>query len=156
MPDQLFDMWIRPEIERRGWPFSGNEKIVADDAWAKYLRNLGPHFWSQVRWNRVNQTLVGIPIEKRALNLANALAEVGRKFVETGIAEPTLVKDSPQKVAALASVMKSSRNFPKPLVCLVQGNEWWLMDGHHRLAAMFMQKEINNFPFEAWLGTHDL
>ena len=84
------------------------------------------------------------------------LAEVGRKFVETGITEPTLVKDSPQKVAALAEVTNASGKFPKPLVCLVHENEWVLLDGYHRLAGMLMQENVSNFPFDTWIGTHDL
>ena len=156
MPDELFDMWIRPEIENRGWPFGGNEKTVSDPAWAKYLRNLGPHFWSRVRWSRVIQSFAEAALEDRAIVLAHQLAAVGRKFAETGVAEPTLVKNSPQRVAALARIIAASGELPKPLVCLVQGSEWWLMDGHHRLAALFMLGKQDTVQFDTWLGTHDL
>jgi hypothetical protein len=154
MPDELFDMWIKPEIESRGWPFRGNETAVSDHAWSKYLRDRGPRFWSEVRWNRVSRCFVGIPIEERAKNIGRMLAEVGRKFQETGIAESTLVPNSPQKVVALANATLASQQLPKPLVCLVQGSEWWLMDGHHRLGAMFLLGEQNSIPFDCWLGEH--
>lgn len=154
MPDELFNMWIKPEIESRGWPFGGDEAIVSDPAWAKYLRNLGPHFWRGVRWRRVSQAFITVPLEERAKNIGRMLAEVGREFQETGIAKSTLVKNSPQKVAALAEVTSSCGQLPKPLVCLVQGQEWWLMDGHHRLGALFMLGDQNSIPFDCWVGEY--
>ena len=156
MPDELFDMWIKPEITSHGWPFGGDETIVSNPTWAKYLRDLGPHFWRGVHWNLVHPSFVGIPIEERAIKVARMLSEVGRKFVETGVAEATLVPNSPQKVAALADVTKSNERLPKPLVCLVQGNEWWLMDGHHRLGALFLLNQQDAIPFDCWLGTYVL
>lgn len=156
MPDELFNMWIRPHIEFSGWPFRGDETVVSDPAWAKYLRNHPPSFWRGVQWRFTSQAFIGVVIEQRAINVAYQLSEFGRQFIETGTAVRTPVKDSPKKVAAIATVLEKEMKFPKPLVCLVQGNEWWLMDGHHRLAAMFMQKEIEHFPFDAWIGTHDL
>jgi hypothetical protein len=156
MPDELFDMWIKPEIASRGWPFRGDETIVSDPAWAKYLRNHGPHFWRAVRWNRVSQSFVGIPIEKRAKDLTNKLACFAREFAETGFTPPGLIKGSLPKILALADVTNANGEIPKPLVCLVQGDEWWLMDGHHRLAALFLLGTEETTPFDCWLGTHVL
>lgn len=156
MPDALFEMWIQPEINSNGWPFRGNETMVFHSTWSKYLRDLGPNFWRGVIWSRVSQTVIPVSLEERAKNIANMLSKVGRKFVETGVAEPTRVKDSPQKVAALADLSKSLGQIPKPLVCLVQGSEWWLMDGHHRLGALLMLGAQDSIPFDCWLGTHEL
>ena len=156
MPDEVFDMWIQPHIDISGWPFRGDETVASDPAWAKYLCNLSPHFWGGVTWNRVSQAFVTVPLEERAKHIARHLAKLGRKFVETGIAEPTSVKDSPQRVAALASVTNASGQFPKPLVCLVQRDRWLMMDGHHRLGAAFMLGMQEEIPFDCWLGKHDL
>lgn len=156
MPPDLFDTWIKPEIDSRGWPFSDDAREFSDPAWARFLRCLGPEYWSRVQWNRVSQPFIGIPIEKRAMNIARQLCAVGRKFLETGIVESTLVKDSPQKVVALASAIRNMGTFPKPVVCVVHGNEWWLMDGHHRLGALIMLGPESFIPFDCWLGTHAL
>jgi hypothetical protein len=154
MPDEVFDLWLRPEIERNGWPFSGEETVVADPAWAKYLRNHSPAFWRGVVWNRVLQNIEWIPIEQRAKNVANQLAGFTRQFSETGFAPPTLVPNSVEKVIALAAVTNTSGKIPKPLIFLIQGGEWWLMDGHHRLAALFTLENYENFQIDAWVGTN--
>jgi hypothetical protein len=155
MPDEVFDIWLRPEIDRVGWPFSGEETVVPDTTWAKYLRNHGPAFWRGVLWNRVAQDIEGIPLEQRAKNIANQLAGFARQFSETGFAPPTRVPDSVEKVLALAAVTNTSGKVPKPLIFFIQDGEWWLMDGHHRLAAMYMLKK-HGFQLDAWVGTHSL
>lgn len=155
MPDDLFDMWLKPEIESNGWPFSGNETVMPNSTWAKYLRNHLPSFWRGVRWHRVSQTLVGVAMEKRAENIAHQLACFARKFSETGLTPPALIKGSLPKILALAAITNTDGQLPKPLVCLVQNSgEWWLMDGHHRLAALYMLGR-QDIPFDCWLGTHD-
>lgn len=156
MPDELYRAWIEPEIESHGWPFVGDEIEVLDPTWSKYLRGFGPGFWKAVRWSRVHEFVKNCPIEGRAINLAHALASVGRTFVQTGFTEPTLVRSSPQKVAALAEAIRTSENIPVPLVCLARENEWWLMDGQHRLAALFMLEKQHAIPLDCWLGTNAL
>ena len=156
MPDELFQMWIEPEIESHGWPFHGDEITVTDPSWSKYLRDLGPQFWSQVHWKRVNAAFVEGQIEERAIKVASLLAEVGRRFLETGVAEQTLVKDSPQKVAAIAAAIEANGKLPNPLVFLERSDGWWLMDGHHRLGALFMLGKQRTIPLDCWLGAHAL
>ncbi len=153
MPDEVFVSWLLPEIERRGWPFGGDEQRVADPVWARYLRNNGPGFWRSVTWEKTCRRLSAIPIEIRATDIAKRLAELGTRFSLTGIAEPTIVPKSPQKVAAIASVTLESGRTPQPLIFLIQEGEWWLMDGHHRLAAVFMLEDFHNFTLDAWVGT---
>lgn len=156
MPDDLFDMWIKPEIEARGWAFRGDETVLSDAAWAKYLRNHGPAFWRGVRWNLVSQNFIGIPIEQRAKDIANKLASFAWEFSKTGFTPPALIPGSLPKILALADATNTNGKLPKPLVCLVQGGEWWLMDGHHRLGALFLLGKQDAVTFDCWLGTHDL
>jgi hypothetical protein len=153
MPDGLFRMWIAPEVQARGWPFRGDETEVTDPAWSRYLRGGGPRFWKAVRWSRLQAFAHECPIEARAILIAHWLADVGRKFEQTGVAEPTLVRNSPHKVAALAAAIRASGRMPAPLVCLERKAEWWLLDGQHRLAALFMLERQQEIALDCWLGT---
>ncbi|MCA3176939.1 MAG: hypothetical protein ING36_15640 [Burkholderiales bacterium] len=156
MPDELYDMWIKPEIASRGWPFSGDEAVVSDPSWAKYLRNHGPAFWRRVVWNRVIEDVERVVIEQRAKRITNQLACFAREFSETGFTPPALIPGTLPKILALANVTNARRQIPKPLVCLVQPTEWWLMDGHHRLSALWLVPQYESIPFDCWLGTHVL
>ncbi len=153
MPEALFRLWIAPEVQRRGWPFQGDENNVSDPAWSRYLRERGPAFWRTVHWTRIQPYVHDCPIEERALLIARWLAGVGRTFARSGIAEPTLVRNSPQKVAALAAAIRDQGRMPAPLVFLARKDEWWLLDGQHRLAALFMLDKQQDIRLDSWLGT---
>lgn len=86
--------------------------------------------------------------------MARQIVDVFGKADPTQPAIRTQVPNSHERFNAATSFAESFGKFPKPLVCLVEGDRWLVLDGHHRLAAMFMLKEHENFPFDAWVGTH--
>lgn len=156
MPDEVFDIWISQHIRFSGWPFTGQETSISDPTWAKYFRDRPIPFWARVNWVRISPPFNKVKIERRAIDVCKRLAEIGKKYITTGIAEQTLVKDTPQKVSALAAEIRRTGKFPVPIVSLAFNDELLLLDGHHRLAAMFLHDESGIFQFDSWVGEHAL
>lgn len=157
MPDEVFDMWIGEDIAHHGWPLSGDQQtFMPDSTWAKHLRNRSLHYWSSVTWERLSLKFSDIVFEPQATRNAKYLAEHWRDFSQTGTAKATPIKNSHERLVALAPMITHERKFPKPIICFVENIHWLLLDGTHRLGIVLSLKKHEDFQCDIWLGKHAL
>jgi len=146
MPDEVFNLWLRPEVERAGWPQEAEEVILLSPSWNRHLRGYKPSLWAAVSWRQSEFTLASTSIEERAFEVALALAT-----------QYNTDPSSRPRVGSLLSCLRESRSFPKPLVFYASGEQWLLLDGQHRLAALsIFGTESSSLRLAAWVAENAL
>jgi len=150
MPDEVFNIWLRPHIEAYGPPVHCDSEQQTDCRWLKEFRYRPYSFWSTVRWKKSIAEVSKLPLEQRACALTKKLGENFIEYETSKRWDRTGVTDSLQRMNQLVDYVRSNGSFPAPIVCLASNSEWLLLDGHHRLAAAHVAKMEG--PVVIWLG----
>lgn len=149
MPDAVFDTWLLPIIEDRGWPFT----TVTDalfGVWAGYFRCSTLKEFSDLLWYRETLTIdscVLHPSSKRFIDLAvlykstDFWADIAPPFKKT---KPSL--------AWHMSHIERTGKLCAPLVLTTTPRGFIVHDGSHRLAALLSMNRAD-VPIDAWIGT---
>jgi|JI10StandDraft_1071094.scaffolds.fasta_scaffold181682_3 hypothetical protein len=146
MPSEVFEQFIKPQLEFEIESFPVLETLVTAPNWAEYFRNKPLRFWIDVEWTKISLPYKEALIDMKAKALARELVNA---FGESGTGKPTVgasVKNSKVRFEKCAAFTKEFWKFPMPLVCLDCDGSWDLLDGHHRLAALLsLSKKMITF-----------
>lgn len=152
MPSEVFEQFIQPQLQFDIESLTVLETFVTAPGWAKYFRNKPLKFWASLTWTKLSIPYRDVHINPETINLACQLAKEFRESCPSQTAERANIQDSKARFDACASFIKSMGKFPKPLVCLDVGSHFDLLDGYHRLAALFSTNDYENFPVDVWVG----
>lgn len=146
MPTPLFDMFITPLL--------GNALNVlspfGDSRWFYHFGGLSLYQFSQLRWN-ISTLLINKDILHPNSNSDIQLLITDHvKNIETPIRRN--VMDSKIRFDGLVEYIKRTRCLPAPIVLIRTGYAFRILDGSHRIAALFSLGLNDTIPIKAWLG----
>lgn len=150
MPPEVFDAWILPQIVDWGWPFRTLNDSVLGTKWDSYFCDLPFKYWAALGWY-----LRYIKPSQKFLH-----AETIARIHEVGGAafgyktKTAHLENTRERFWASATFIQDHGDFPPPPIIgdLFQ-NKLRIIDGHHRLAALFHVGMPDEFRTEAWLGS---
>jgi hypothetical protein len=150
MPEEIFDLWFDGRIEANGWP-------PGRGVWEGALREKPITYWQSLVWSK--QTVVPrftnltaptqrIITELTLASFHNTSTDVGRY----------MGKQSKDKLSRIFDYVQTYRKLPNPLIFLLDGSLFEIVDGCHRLALFFHLRNNTRTshllsPYqEAWVG----
>ena len=149
MPEEIFTLWLDARIKRKGWPPQG---IV----WQGYLCGKTIDFWQKLNWTKqevfLSKELIGRlswPVLTQLINgNVNGANNVVMAYVE----------DSRERFAKIMAYAQANHNIPGTIILLKTGQQYEIVDGNHRLAALIWLQETFEarkkliYPQAAWIG----
>lgn len=151
MPSDVFDIWMVPFIESRGWPFI-SVFTPASGPWAHNLCGYSLNFISKLNWKL--QQLPGDLTGFRPI-LPKRIKALARQYT-TGIRTLNVsVINGPARFRRALVYIQRHGTIPKPVIVINRRSHLDLMDGNHRLAALLTAGVIPRHKFAAWVGSLD-
>ena len=150
IPNDVFDFFILPCIDDIGWPFQSINDSLSGTDWFRILYPFSLSSFSKLTWKRsslfLNKNILH-PISCDDINLiilnksTNILAFI-----------PWDSKSSRNRLAWLKKHTQATGRFPTPIT--VAFTPWGLkiLDGNHRVAAIFDLGIQNLTSIDAWIG----
>ncbi len=150
MPREVFDIWLGPLLTYYGLDVPGTEQRFKNDEWRKRLADHTFHEWSQFDWEKRSEAWNQSLLHPQSIERANAIAKHATLGVKTATAD---VKDTRKRFWICAYHVRNRPSSYTPLVAIMREGKLYLIDGHHRLAAILAQPHIKGFTLEVWLGS---
>ncbi|MEZ5528431.1 MAG: ParB/RepB/Spo0J family partition protein [Porticoccaceae bacterium] len=149
MPDELFEIWIRPAIERYGWQFSESSISIEGTDWKEV-------FGSTINFSLFRKrpwTFTELDMRKDLLH-KNSLCTI-LQITEVATASSTDIKVLPftrEKFQEYALWAKQHSRIKAPVVAIKNGatGSYQLVDGHHRLAAYLSVNPAHRESIPCW------
>lgn len=143
MPTPLFDMFIAPLIDDTPNVFFGSR-------WFYHFGGLSLYQFSQLRWN-ISTLLINENILHPDSNSDIQLLITDHvKNIETSIRRN--VVNSKARFLGLVEYIKRTGCLPAPIVLIRTGYTFRILDGSHRMAALFTLSLNETVPVKAWIG----
>src|ERR1039457_234637 len=144
MPQAVFDAWIQPEIDAVGWPLPS-----WPDSWQRFFCDLPLSYWVALEWK-----LSSISISQQFLH-SDTMIRIRRVGVTaTTHTRLTNVENSSERFWASTVFIREHAQLPgPPLIIDSFENRFRVVDGHHRLAALFHVGVPVGFTTPAWIGS---
>ena len=153
MPQEVFDLWIAPYIPSKGWPFvTGAEEIPS--IWKAFFRFKPLIYWRSLHWKLEVAEFSVVRIDHQSQLLARRVLDSAVSIANGTPTKSTEFNASYDRFNTHAMICIQKRRFQLPVICHVVGNCWDMVDGHHRLAALYYTIKVKpgNFIFDAWVG----
>lgn len=149
MPDEVFELWIKPLVESDGWPFTRLDRSGTGSLWRQYLGGHSLDKISKLRWQRQDVTGLFAALLPKEKQLISALAT---EYV-TGIKRISgNVRNGLARFNRARQYIRAFRTLPKPIVVIHDGLFMSVMDGNHRLAALIAENLPLATRIPAWVG----
>lgn len=138
-PDEVLDVWLKPYVEILGWPPCPEIHIMPGGRWRGILSNRSVAFWAQVRWRQEDG-----PVEFNDLDDASQQAVFGLRDAHVYRIPNayTEITDGKERLAGIMSYVMKHGCIPPALIFLDAGSRLSVIDGHHRLVAYFLNRDI--------------
>lgn len=148
MPDEVFEMWLEPIAEHYGWPFKNGNDRIEETKWFNVFGGFSLNTWVTAIWKREEINLTTTPLNYvtriRISSIINRCVE-GLPTLTAGVA------DSEERFRACAEFIMVNGNIPKPIIVLFRNGEAEIIDGNHRIAALFHVGPPNGYVVPAWI-----
>ncbi|WNC71443.1 hypothetical protein RGQ13_15120 [Thalassotalea psychrophila] len=154
MPDEVFEIWLAPLIEGKGWPF----KTVEDDLQATNWRYvLGIDFtlrqWIDCTWELIDINLPQSKFTNGSISMATAI--VGNAAYGK-LTDTANVENTKERFQSCVSYIKEHGNIPTPIILTRINDGFSVMDGNHRLAAILFTVNPLDIVIKAWVANINL
>lgn len=150
MPDELFDMWLAPLIKSQGWPFTSTSDDLQSDNWKYYLGiNHTLKQWTECEWELISIKLSSANFKHYTLQTVFDIITFAVKGIPTSTANLERTKE---RFLACASFYREHNTVPWPIVVYEFGKFIRVVDGYHRLAAIFHIGFSPELKIPAWLA----
>jgi len=166
MPDSVYEIWLAPLIEMGGWPFTCLKQSTANTGWHRLLDGVSLESIAQRVWTREV-----IPCSFDAFNPTAIQTILGICAAHIPDWPPIIPKLSPDQVCNFLTMLRglkggqASASFQRsrsyayaqgklhtPAVLLQEPGGLKIMDGNHRLAAIFSLPMYETRCIDAWIG----
>jgi hypothetical protein len=129
MPDEIIDMWLVPQYRRFGWP-----PTLTNDWRYVLLPGNDLRFLQNIVWKQEPVSLSPQRLEPTSQQM---ISDMFRTYVLNRITAYTAIVDGPQRFRSCCEYIKANKVFPRPVALLETINGFRVLDGHHRLTALF-------------------
>ena len=149
MPNEVFDDWLAPLIEAKGWRFTS----IEDDLQATELRYILGIDSTLKEWCTCDWELKEINLTEIKLTMGS-LEMVGAIITHAALGKPSTtsnVENTVERFNNCTRYIKENGNIPKPIILKPEGDGFMLMDGNHRLAALIYLKPSKATKIPAWI-----
>jgi hypothetical protein len=137
MPDDVIDMWLLP-YEHYGWP-------PTDKRWQNVLRN-DLTYLQGLRWQKRLIAVTPQMLSQEDLSIVIGLyqAHVLGQTNQFSMWMP----DGFERFSKFCEYLQKHGVFPHPIVLQRRKDDYWILDGYHRLTAYFylLGKFVTNHP----------
>ena len=147
MPAEVFDMWMLPAIESLGWKFTVVPDSVAATNWDGFFGSRPPTFWAKANWR-----FLEFPLHAHLLNSADQ-ARIGwiiEFAVQGKQTKAANLKNCKERFWAFAAYIKEHGKLPLPIIATISRGVIEIVDGFHRLAALFFLERAAGFRLPIW------
>jgi len=151
VPLAVFDMFFKPLIINDiGWPFLTINDTLNGTDWYRILFPFTLRDLQQLKW-RLSKVIfdkdIFHPVTKADIRLV-----IENSVFNYGALIRGYPKDSGTRLKWHKEFIKTARNFCTPIVLASSSDGLKLLDGHHRLAALFMLDLENTLEVDTWIG----
>ena len=152
VPDEVFDVWLRPHAVTAGWNTSFAELDPLPSPWRAYFQGESLAFWRSVTWRLAEVKLGELPLNNAARSKIGEMVDAWDERALTGSWPSHLLKNSPERIESAAKYIAANSALPNALVFLLRADQWQLADGYHRLTAAFIASPPPTKPVRVWLA----
>ncbi len=152
MPNEVFDTWLNPIIEEKGWPYSSLNDDLQATEW-KYILGINTSLmsWFKCRWVFMELIAESLKLDKSNLAMIEAIVRHSA-FGETTMAAN--IMDTQERFRACTAFFTEQGLIPRPVVLKRIDSGFYILDGHHRLAAVAHVGLSNNLLIPSWVTEH--
>lgn len=149
MPDTVFESWLAPFIEQIGWSFESLDADLSSSRW-KYLLGLIPlSVWHGCTWSLVKLNIAAVRINPSSQWAYQSIIDHCTTGAFTAITAN--LQDTQERFRACTEYVRTNGTIPAPIVAIVRNNMLEVMDGNHRLAALFHVGVTDPCWIHAWV-----
>ena len=144
MPKEVFEAWIEPHLGANGFPLTA-------PTWNKFFCNLPIRYWAALEWD-LQQVEPRQDIFDRQTILRIGWIIGNAAF---GLNTPTAdIENTRKRFWAAAAFVRRNRRLPGlPIVGDLFSTKIRIVDGHHRLAALFHIGVPAGVNMAVWVGS---
>jgi hypothetical protein len=149
MPDEVFDMWLSPFIEEIGWPFKSDTETTKGTRWENLFgidRSLRD--WAACSWMLIDIDTSRFKISTSSQFTLHALIQSANGCKP---AEMVNLSNTEQRFRACAEFIVESGRIPAPIIAVFSGDEFDIIDGNHRIAALAHIGVPKGYKIPAWV-----
>ena len=148
-PEEIFELWLDDRIKAKGWPPSGLE-------WRSFLYDKSIEYWQDVTWKKAKITFSFKDFSDISQKTITDLIDtnvygINNKFTY-------YIKDSKPRFTSCFNFIQKNKKLPNTVLLLKEQNFYHIVDGNHRLSALFLfhdNDKLKSFApdkFDAWIG----
>jgi len=153
MPDEVFELWLAPLIEGKGWPFKSIEDDLQTTRW-RYVLGLDYSLrqWAKCSWELMEIDLSQSSFTNGSISMVKAIIGHAVNNLPT---ETANVENTKERFSSCVSYIKEHGTIPKPIILTRVSDGFNVMDGNHRMAAIAFTKP-ENIKILAWVADINL
>lgn len=151
MPQDVFDLWLRPFIEEDGWPFSSINDDTKGTDWFQYFVGESIGMVAQLSWERKMLPLSISLFNPESVIMINEIIEAHMCGVEKPVAKIKNGKAGESFFRSRKFIEHKGRVYA-PVVVRESSDDFQILDGNHRIAAAFSLSLDEPFFLDTWIG----
>ncbi len=149
MPDEVFDLWLAPLIQGKGWPFNSITDDLQKTNW-RYVLGIDSTLrdWASCSWSLIEINLSEIKLTNSGVNMIKAIigyCVMGNQTVTANL------ENTKERFQACTEFFIENGTIPNPVVVKKTRDGIEVIDGHHRLAAIAHVGAPKNLLIPAWI-----
>jgi hypothetical protein len=149
MPAEVFDLWIRPHISAYGWPFTAQNLRLEGTKWSAFFTGYSLQQWTAFDWYLTTVRLVPGLFHEETMQRIEWVVGACAFDYKTPTAK---LENTKERFRACTAFIEQHGKFPQPVVGLSSALGLEIVDGHHRLAALFFLGKHERFDMPIWLA----
>jgi hypothetical protein len=153
MPNDVFLIWLAPLVSANGWPFRSISSPTAGTVWTQYFDGHSIKAISQLSWKRHPIPCLFNSFVPICQDRIRWIIDAHTKGLKTPCAN---LKNGGGKASFLRSrsfIARTGR-LHTPAILIKQPGGYQIMDGNHRISAMFTLNPSPLTMIDAWVGVH--
>ena len=166
MPDSVFTIWLAPLIKNNGWPFTSLQQPTINTRWQHLLDGITLKSISLRKWARQEMPCSTDPFHHSSIQTILGICAAHIPGWSTNI--PGLSADQVFHLITRLRGLKNGRAFDSfhrsrayikvygnmhtPAILLQERGGLLIVDGNHRLAALFSLQMPDKLNIDAWIG----
>lgn len=152
MPDEVFNNWLLPHIQLYGWPFKTPSDNFSDHNWPNcFSIHHTLKQWTECEWELTNIIVDSINLHDRTLKIIGEITINAVEGIQTSATDQIGIGGK-ERFWACAAFYREHGTLPSPIVFYKFSNYIRILDGFHRLAAIFHIGVPYDFKIPAWFA----
>lgn len=149
MPNEVREMWLDSIAEGHGWDFESIEDSTDNTSWRYALNFRTLKEINSYTWTLSEIDLASASLSESSIQCVEGLIIQHVRGIPTSYAN---LFNSKERFNACADYIKDTGTIPRPIVSLDLGKGYEVLDGSHRLAALFSVNPPNGYVIPSWIA----